>query len=389
MQDKQFTLYLDKAKIYREAGEFDKSNLILKEILDYNPGNPEALFWLVHQSELKVNLEYVIQLEEAYQNVAKIPVGQKAYVFYALAFVREKQGLWEESFNLYLMANKSRKSELNLLNTDSKIYIGQARFYKELYQPLARLPGLVLGSSLGKDLVFIVGLPRCGSTLVETILSMSNNTIPLGEIDALQNSLDETNIINLLQDKASSSNDIYKAFQDLDFIYRKIVPNDLHIKLDKTLNNFYLAGLLSRIWPAARIIHVQRHPMDQILSIWKARFLKGHNYSLELKELVNVYIAYNQLMSFWHEVLGDRIYLCQYEKLINYPLVETRKLAAYAGVVWKEEMLEHQKSNRVIKTASFMQARKPINDKSIGTWKNYKSFLQEFICQLRNANIEV
>ncbi len=389
MQSVEVEKLLALAQIHRESGDIDKATSVIESLLKQFPGHPEALFWLSQQTRIQIGSTAFKQLEDWYEKGGARSPDQRSYLWFALARVREDQGRWDEAYELYLNANKERKISLNLFNTDARIYIGQAKLHRALYKKLKRLPTFVFGSDHGRDLVFIVGLPRCGSTLVETILCGYPEVKPLGEINAFREALQETEIISLLEDDATSLNQISKRLDSIDTAYRRKLPCDLGIKVDKTLTNFYFLGLISRIWPAARIIHVQRHPLDQIVSAWRSRFLKGHSYSLELRDLVKVFISYRQLIDFWKIELGPRIYHCKYEQLVTNPKSETSSLAAFCGIPWSEKMLRPQDANRIIKTASFGQVRQPINDRSIGQWKNFSNHLSQYKSELIEAGIDI
>ena len=377
------------AQRYREAGQIDQSSEVLESLLDKYPGHPEALFWLSHQKTLTPDSKALSQLESWYREKRVNSVSNSSYLLFALGRVREKQERWDEAYQFYLNANQQHKQELNLLNTDANIYIGQSRLHKSLYKSLRRLPSFVFGSDFGKDLVFIVGLPRCGSTLVETIIGMSSEACPLGELKALPLALEDSEIINLLKEERLEPSLLKNRLSKLDIVYRNNIPTNLGIKLDKTLTNFYLLGLISRVWPAAKIIHVKRHPLDQIMSAWKSRFAIGHRYSLELSDLIKVYASYNDLMDFWQTEFGSRIYICKYERLVKKPINESKSLASFCGIQWSEKMLKPQYSDRKVKTASFQTIREPINVNSVGSWKNYAKQLEPYLKELISLGVDV
>ena len=372
---------------YRETGQISKSNNVLRKILEINPLNVEAFFWLSNQEDLSKDSSLLNNLDLCLQRKAYLSDNDSSYLYFALARVREYQSRYNEAFDLYHLANQFRKKSLNLFNTDSRIYLGQARLHKSLFVSLRKFPNYVLGSTGGDDLTFIIGLPRCGSTLVEAILSMAEETNCLGETGTLQKVIYDLNILKHLESDIFSK----KIFQEKMFLinaaYRKEIGRTDFIKIDKTLSNFYLVGLISRVWPAAKIIHVQRQPLDQLLSAWKSRFQKGHTYTLELEDLVKVYIAYKDLMGFWNKELGSKIYTCKYEELVRNPLAKTKELAQHCGLQWTEKMLYPQYSKLSIKTASYKQVREPINDNSINNWRNYETKLKPYIQALVNEGI--
>ena len=383
---KNLLLLADK---YRQMGEIVLSNQLLRKILDQSPYHLESWFWLSQQDDLSRDNNAIRKMENCLEKVDLYKPNNSSYLFYALAKVRETQEKYDESFCLFSKANSQRKSELNLFNTDAGIYIGQSRFHKSLFNSIKELPNYVLGSTLGQELIFIIGLPRCGSTLVEAILSMTENTICFGESGNLSEVIDQSNILKFLENEVFDRNYFFEKAACIDTSYLKYVGGSIGKKVDKTLNNFYFAGLISRIWPAAKIIHVQRHPLDQILSAWKSRFLKGNTYTLELKDLVRVYISYKELMLFWNKELGERIYTCQYEDLVKDPINETKRLSKFCCVPWTERMLSPEKTKLLIKTASYKQVRDPINTSSVKGWQVYSKYLQPYIKNLIDSNVSL
>ena len=363
--------------------------MILLQVLEASPCHPEAFFWLSNQLDLSQEQSLIKKLELCYENNSPNLSNDYSFLCYALAKLREDQHRYFDAFNLYDQANKCRQSELNLFRTDYNIYLGQSRLHRDLFEPLSKMPNYVLGSSIGKDLIFIVGLPRCGSTLVEAILSMSGNAECFGESGYLQESISAIGILGEIERGNLDNAQIHHKFSLVNAVYNEKVSCKKNLKIDKTLTNFYLAGLISRIWPAAKIIHVKRSPMDQILSAWKSRFRKGHSYTLNLNDLIKVYISYKNLMDFWEINLGSRIYTCQYEELVTNPIRQTKKLAIYCGIEWNEKMLSPKDSKLLIKTASFKQVREPIYDSSIGAWKNYYPQLEKYAQKLVDESIDI
>ena len=372
---------------YRETGEIALSNQILRKILDKFPYHLESWFWLTQQEDLSSDINALRKLENCLQKIDLYNPKNSSYIYYALAKVRESQARYDEAFDLYREANNQRKCELNLFNTDARIYIGQSRLHKSLFNSIKKIPNCVLDSTTGQGLIFIIGLPRCGSTLVEAILSMAENTCCLGESGKLSKVIDQSSILKLIENEDLDRHHFQKKSSFIDKSYLKEVGESLGPKIDKTLNNFYFAGLISRIWPAAKLIHVQRHPLDQILSCWKCRFLSGHSYTLELKDLVRVYISYKQLMDFWNKELGDRIYTCQYEELVSNPLKETKKLAQFCFLPWTESLLTPEKTKLLIKTASYNQVREPINTHSVKGWERFSNHLDTYVQQLLDSHV--
>jgi hypothetical protein len=148
-------------------------------------------------------------------------------------------------------------------------------------------------------------------------------------------------------------------------------------------------GLILLAWPSASVVHVFRQPLDQMLSAWKARFREGHHYSLEFGALVQLQNAYQRLMRYWHQRYPLRLFLCQYETLIDHPEDMTEILSRFCGITWSERMLQPQHSRRLVRTASFQQVRQPIHRQSVSSWRRYEAQLQPYRAQLEAAGLSL
>lgn len=391
---------LQLAEWYRDRGALHQSTRCLQLLLRHVPGDPEALFWISHQGGVLRQAEATAQLEHLQRSLddgdldPSLSPDALSFLYFALAKLREEQQRWQEAFQLYSLANQQRKRALGLLNTDAVHYVEQAQLMVHLDARVAL--GLAGDPCLetsaddgdpGDDLVFIVGLPRCGSTLVETMLGLVEQVEPLGELRALPEAVRETGLLELLRRDPLDPAGIEAGLQRFRAAYRSVVPPSSGHTVDKTLTNYFYVGLIAWAWPKARIVHVLREPLDQILSAWKARFREGHHYSLELADLVRVQQAYRRLMRIWHERYGERIHLCRYEQLVADPVQHTKALAQFCGLAWSEHMLHPQLSRRVVRTASFQQVREPVHRSSVESWRRYAQELEPYRLQLEQAGL--
>ena len=165
----------------------------------------------------------------------------------------------------------------------------------------------------------------------------------------------------------------------------KEVSNSAHIVTDKLPTNFMLIGLIKIILPNAKIIHCHRNEKDNIFSIFKNHFPGGKiNYAYNLDEIVSYYKLYQDLMSYWTNLLPNFMYNLKYENLINNTETEVKNLLRYCELKWENKCLEFYNNKRIIKTASDTQVRSKIYNTSINSWKNYNKFLVEKFSNLKN-----
>lgn len=396
---RQRSLLLQLSELYREQGHLEASGRCLMLLLEDEPGDPEALFWLSQLGALTRESEAWLQLQRWFTDGLPSSPDHQSYLLYAQAYLHEKEQRWQDAFDLYDQANVARKRALGLLNTDVVLYVEQAGLMQHLDEMLhARLSGIqsaqpgmasewVSDADSGEDLIFIVGLPRCGSTLVETMLDQGSGVFALGELCTLPQAVRDSQLLEVLRGDRPEPSVLRQHLDRFRCAYRRDVPAAEGRQIDKTLINFLYVGLILLAWPSASVVHVFRQPLDQMLSAWKARFREGHHYSLEFGALVQLQIAYQRLMRYWHQRYPDRLFLCEYETLIDDPKDMTEALSRFCGITWSERMLQPQHSRRLVRTASFQQVRQPIHRQSVSGWRRYEAQLEPYCAQLEAAGL--
>ena len=206
---------------------------------------------------------------------------------------------------------------------------------------------------------------------------MNNEVHNLGENGILRNALFES-------EKSDFSNldEIYFNYSQ-DFSSRKYTTN-------KMLSNYmYIPHILSKL-EHSKVIYTFRNPLDNILSMYRAKFTGGGNeYSSSLRDSAEYYIYQFKIMSFYREKYKNYIYFLSYEKLVNNPEQEIRKIIDWLGFDWDDSYLEPNKSKQGFFTASNLQVRSPINNKSIGGWKRYRELIQEPITLFKKNNFKL
>ena len=213
--------------------------------------------------------------------------------------------------------------------------------------------------------IFIVGMPRSGSTLLESILCMNKNVDDLGEKNILEESF--------LSWKNSNQQSTLEEFY---FKKTKIYSKELRTTTNKWLYNYQYAGIISNQIPNAKIIHCFRNPLDNILSIFRANFAKGNQYSSSLIDCAKIYLNQNEVMTKYKKKFSSKIYDLNYDLLVSNPNQEIKSLITWLGWKWNNQYLSPHLNPRSILTASSVQVRSPINSQSVGGWKNYKELLK-------------
>ena len=239
--------------------------------------------------------------------------------------------------------------------------------------------------------VFVCGMPRSGTTLCEQILSSHSQVTGAGELDFLTE-ITSTRLIQPTNEQIKNfevflkSKNSLKSARDkyLEKLAKRDKNNSLYI-CDKMPHNFLFIGLIKLILPEAKIIYCKRDPMDNCFSLYSHKFIDvSHQYSYNQKMLVEYYKLHQDIMEFWLKNYTDDIFVLDNEELVNNQEAISKKLIDFCDLSWEKQCLEFHKNKRQVRTASIEQVRKPINNKSIGAWKKYESYLSEMLLEFRS-----
>ena len=244
--------------------------------------------------------------------------------------------------------------------------------------------------------VFIVGMPRSGTTLTETIIGSHPQAFAAGELETVKRCEREMGAL-VLKDEGTAKNAPHLSWvgvnvlaqRYLDVIDHKASDRNAIRVTDKMPHNFQAVGFIALLFPRASIIHVRRHPMDTCLSIWQQNFNDAHSYARNLQDLGHHYAHYRQLMQHWREVLPGRMLEIDYEDLVTSQEEASRRLIDHVGLPWNEACLRPQDLKRTVLTASVWQVRQPVYKASAGRWKNYGDLLRPLRESLEQHGCEV
>jgi tetratricopeptide (TPR) repeat protein len=224
--------------------------------------------------------------------------------------------------------------------------------------------------------IFILGMPRSGTSLTEQILASHPQVVGAGELRdlwqvacSLCHTQAPTEIPGCIADADQEL--INRLGKEYVARLRRFSDSARHI-VDKMPHNFLFVGIIRRALPNARIIHCERDPVDNCLSIFKNFFVSEHGYAYDLKELGEYYLLYQDLMQFWQERYPGVIHRLSYESMVADQENTTRALLEYCGLPWDDACLQFHKTARGVKTASSSQIRRPIYEKSVQLWKQYE-----------------
>jgi tetratricopeptide (TPR) repeat protein len=309
---------------------------------------------------------------------ASLTPRQQQLLHFAAGRLLDRFGLYDRAFEHYSRGNQfySETFDCNeLANTVSRhMTVFSAEF-------LRRAPKAKNGSERP---VFIVGMPRSGTSLVEQILASHPDVYGAGELDdinwmaiSLSNTLGSTSpypecVTDLTEEKCEMLADKYLERLSV------LAPDTAKRVTDKMPGNYLHLGLIALLFPAARIIHCIRDPMDTCLSCYFQSFIRAnnHQYSYDLKHLGCAYRQYERMMAHWESVLDLPIMNVSYESLVTNQEQATRDLLAFCGLSWNDKCLRFYEAKRMVVTASYDQVRRPLYKSSIGRWKHYERHLE-------------
>jgi tetratricopeptide (TPR) repeat protein len=304
----------------------------------------------------------------------------RAQFSFALGKALEDRGDHAQAFEHYAAGNRLRRA---LEHYDPV----QAEIMNERIRAVFDAPFIARHAGRGDPdpaPIFVVGLPRSGSTLIEQILashSQVDATHELPEVGRL--------ILNIKREQRDRNAypEAVRDFDGADFAalgrayleatrqYRRGAPRFT----DKNPNNFASVGLLFLALPNARFINARRHPLDTCLSCYKQLFARGQPFTYDLVELADYYLEYDRMMAHWREVLPGRVLDVQYEDVVADLPGQVRRMLDFCGLSWEEACLRFHETERAIRTASSEQVRRPIYDSSIGVWRRYERELAPVI----------
>lgn len=399
----------------KETGDIEGARQTLDDVIRREPDNPRAynnLGVLLEQlgdgEQAAVQFRNAIRLSQdygnAYYQLAQLrghgltdhevdavtrlcgkpdtTDAQRMPLEFALACAFEDRGDFEQSFR-HLEAAQALKAEQNPYD-DANV----GDYYERIKRVVSTdpLPSRKLEMTSGARPVFVLGMPRSGTTLTEQILGSHPDVYGAGELSYMEDTINEA--------KSQTGEPFPECVpllscEQLDGLGRLYLDrltarsSGEAVVVDKTPMNFQYIGFIMSILPDARFIHCRRHPIDNCLSIFKLPFEESHSYAHSLVSLGQYYRHYQTLMEHWQTVAAARMTESRYEDVVADSESQSRRLLEFLDLPFDESVLEFHKTDRIVKTPSASQVRQPIYRSSVDRWKKYERFLGPLLVHLK------
>ena len=368
---------------YITLGEFNNASKHLNKAIQLNQNLIEAHRTLSRIVKYKDNDEHFKKMENLYKDFNLMKNHDKINLCFALGKAHEDIKNYDKAFDFYKQGNSiSRKIiKFDITNEHIKFENIKKQFNDKIFEKFKNL-----GSS-DKSCIFIVGMPRSGTTLVEQILSNHPKVFGADEVEFLPN------VIN----KIFGSHDLNLFFNEIvDFPKEKFsqigteyvslmknISENSERFTDKLPINFLSIGLIKLILPNSKVIHCYRNSRDTALSIYKNYFPAGKaNFAYDLNEIVEYYNYYYELMMHWNKILPNFIFNIKYENLVLNTKEKVEKVLNFCDLEWSDNCINFHENKRPIRTASDIQARSKIYTSSINYWKNFDKHVNVFFEKL-------
>jgi len=363
-------------------GDIKKAKFCFETAIKLMPGHISSHLQLSRLKKYSCNDPHVAILEALTKTITNYPENQQTEFWFALGKAREDCENFDSAFMAYKTANEiKRKSlEFNIQSRQQTVESIKQQFSKDFAE---QSTGITKSTGVNKSAVpvFIVGMPRSGSTLIEQILASHSQVSAIGESTELQeiiirqNPQANDNYINWLVNAPEQEIQSCAA-EYIEFLTAK-GPGSKKV-VNKLPGNFYYLGLIYRLFPNARVIYSTREPMDICISNYSQLFIGTTNFAYNLKELGQYCRLCETLMSHWQTILPANFILeVNYENLIRNFETNAREIMDFCGLNWEPECLNFHHNKRAINTASQAQVSLPIYTTSINRWQRFERFMTD------------
>ncbi len=350
------------ASLLQSIGKYDEAKIFLNKalLLNENFTLADQAFSQIHK--YKKNDPHIEIMKNKIKNL-KLSNFQLSQLYFALGKSYSDIKEYDKSFENIEYGNKLKKEIFNFNIKDEVKYFN---IIKSKFENLKNKN--IISNKHDIKIIFILGMPRSGTSLVEQIISSHKMVYGCGEIKYLSEYFH--NFVN-----KENNEDELNLYKEKYTDYLKLLEPNSKIFTDKAPLNFKWIGFIKKIFPHSKIIHCKRNSLENCWSIFKNDFKNQLNFSYSLNDIADYYKIYKDLISFWKNNFSREIYEINYENLVKDTESETKKLIEFCELKWDENCLKFFDNERPIKTVSFHQVRKPVYKESLNASKVYNKYL--------------
>ena len=361
-----------------EQGNFEEASIYCRRALAINPEYVASMAALVAHKKIQPNDEDFVALlkieAKASTNEKSLSIEERTRLNFALGKCFDDIKEYDQAFHHFAIACKLKRSTFQYDgNVDTQMFAEIRQAFSA--ENVDRLRGSGVPD---KTPIFVLGMPRSGTTLTEQIIASHPDVHGAGELQYLLDVSQRTvagipypgNLRQLERKQLTAWGQEYLS------ALKRLAPNAVRIT-DKMPQNFQMLGLIHLMLPNAKIIHVKRNPIDTCLSCFTMNFIgKNIKFSYDLRELAEFYVEYAGMMEHWRQILPTEAFIeVQYEDIVADQETQARRLIEYCGLEWNDACIDFHKTERSVRTASVAQVRKPVYTSSIERWRRYEKHL--------------
>jgi len=373
--------------VLMQRGEHDEAMGLFKQALSRDPLCVPALCGLAVSKKIGPNDPEVALFQKAAARVRSLGFRDQVEFMFAWGKLHDDIGDYANAFKCLAEANRLRRTQRHYSRAEEDQALGAII---EAYTP-ARMESLNEAGLSTELPVFVVGMPRSGTTLTEQIISSHPRVFGAGELKVLGRLVREGFGLERGSDMREAVQGLtvqtVNAFAGRYLAQLRALDMGAARITDKMPANFWHIGLIRLMFPNARVIHVRRNPVDTLLSCFQQNFGEGQAFSNDLADAGHYYGLYRRVMQHWHELLPGFVLDVDYECLVSDPEVESRRLIEFVGLDWDDACLRPSENRRAVRTASQWQVRQPVHTGSIARWRRYEQELQPLLASLREQGI--
>ena len=366
----------------KTLGNFQESISLCYEALKLRPD-----WGMVHRhlSSMIKYSENDTHFEEMMKIIEKNSLSKEdsMHLYFAISKAYEDKKMYKDAFKFLSKANDLYREDITFSTKNSNNYF---RLVKKVFSKDFCEEAFDKENHLGEGIIFVLGMPRSGTSLAEQILASHSKVFGAGELRHFRKSIDRV-FLEKEGKKFPKNVALYPldSFKEIGTDYEKTIlelRNGSTYFVDKMPYNFMYIPLIRLSLPKSKIVLTERNPIDNCLSIYKMKFGIGNAYAYNQEELAQYYNSYKDIVGCWKRIFPNDIFSLNYEELTKSQKKITENLLEFCGLDWEEACLEFHKTDRNNKTASSFQVRQPLYSSSVKLWENYKDELNSLINSL-------